>query len=397
MRLALFTDTLTDVNGVSRFITALGEHSHQCGRALHVFTSTDLAMSARPWATNIKPIFASRMPGYANLRLATPTSRALAAAVRDFAPDVVHVSTPGPVGLLGRRWALRHSVPLVGTYHTDFPAYVTRLFNDDGLGEFTGKVMSWFYRPFDRVLTRSTAYLAPVRALGVPGERCAAIRFGVDLARFSPHHRDDALFCRLVKGIGDGPRVVYCGRVSVEKNIRVLASAWVELESLWRTHELSPPPMLVVVGDGPGLVEMRASLRGCNAAFVGFRSGDELSSIIASCDVLAFPSTTDTLGQSVLEAQASGLAAVVSHVGGPAEVVVDGQTGVVVRSTVPNVWARTLHRVLSDRAALDRMKLAARIHAKGLSIDDSLEHFWTLNTQMSRRTHAATTAQTDHA
>jgi glycosyltransferase involved in cell wall biosynthesis len=397
MKLALFTDTLADVNGVSRFITALGEHTHQRGRALRVFTSTDLALSPRPWATNIKPMFASRMPGYANLRLAIPSPRALAAAVRDFAPDVVHVSTPGPVGLLGRRWALRHRLPLVGTYHTDFPAYVTRLFNDDGLGEFTGTLISWFYRPFDRVLTRSNAYLAPVRALGVPSERCAAIRFGVDLARFSPRHRDEDLLRRVVKGIGDGPRVLYCGRVSVEKNIRVLASAWVELETLWRVHEHGPPPMLVVVGDGPGLHGMRSSLRGCNAAFLGFRTGDELGAIIASCDALAFPSTTDTLGQSVLEAQASGLAAVVSHVGGPAEVVVDGQTGVVVRSTVPQVWARTLLRVLSDRAALDRMKLAARLHAKGLSIDDSLEHFWTLNTHMSRSRHAATTTQTDHA
>lgn len=384
MRLALFTDTLADVNGVSRFINAAAEHAHAHSRSMRVFTCTDLTMAARPWVTNLKPVFASRMPGYANLRFAVPSQGELSAAVGDFAPDVVHVSTPGPVGLLGRRWALRHCVPLVGTYHTDFPAYITRLFNDEGLGALTAKLMAWFYGPFDRVLTRSAAYLGPVRALGVPTDRAVALRFGVDVNRFSPAHRDVHLLRSLSQGIGDGPRVLYCGRVSVEKNIRVLVSAWRMLEAIWRESESSPSPALVVVGDGPALNEVRESLRGCNATFLGFRSGDELSSLIASCDVLAFPSTTDTLGQSVLEAQASGLAAVVSHIGGPAEVVINDQTGVIVRSTDPDAWARTLHRLIRDQTRLSMMKRNARTHAEGMKIDDSLEHFWTLNAQMAR-------------
>lgn len=397
MRLALFTDTMADVNGVSRFIQAAGEHAFERSRSMRVFTCTDLPMADRPWVTNLKPVFASRMPGYANLRFAVPSPGELAAAVGDFAPDVVHVSTPGPVGLLGRRWAMRHRVPLAGTYHTDFPAYITRLFNDEGLGALTTRIMSWFYRPFDRVLTRSASYLEPVRALGVSADRSIALRFGVDLKRFSPVHRDVDLLRRLSGGVGDGPRVLYCGRVSVEKNVRVLASAWRMLEARWREHETSPPPALVVVGDGPALGEIRESLQGCNASLLGFRSGHELSSLIASCDLLAFPSTTDTLGQSVLEAQASGLAAVVSHIGGPAEVVVDGQTGVVVRSIAPEAWAIALHRVLRDPMLLSDMKRRARTHAEGLDIRDSLEHFWTLNARLARSTTASNAEHVDHA
>lgn len=397
MRLALFTDTLADVNGVSRFVQAAAEHAYARGRSMRVFTCTDLRVPPRAWVTNIKPVFASRMPGYANLRFALPSPGELAAAACDFAPDVVHVSTPGPVGLLGRRWAMRHRVPLVGTYHTDFPAYITRLFNDEGLGALTTKLMVWFYRPFDRVLTRSAAYLGPVRALGVPTDRSVALRFGVDVNRFSPVHRDVELLKRLSAESGDGPRVLYCGRVSVEKNIRVLASAWKILEAIWRERETLPPPALVVVGDGPALNEMRESLRNCNVAFLAFRSGDVLSSLIASCDVLAFPSTTDTLGQSVLEAQASGLAAVVSHIGGPAEVVVDGQTGVVVRSIAPEAWAIALHRVLRDPMLLSDMRRRARTHAEGLDIRDSLEHFWTLNARLVRLSTETANAKSDHA
>ncbi|MBL0869605.1 MAG: glycosyltransferase family 1 protein [Phycisphaerales bacterium] len=397
MKLALFTDTLADVNGVSRFVNAAGEYAFERSRSMRVFTCTDLPMAARPWVTNLKPVFASRMPGYANLRFAVPSPGELAAAVCDFAPDVVHVSTPGPVGLLGRRWAMRNQVPLAGTYHTDFPAYIARLFNDEGLGTLTTRIMSWFYRPFECVLTRSTAYLGPVRALGVSADRSVALRFGVDLARFSPMHRDEALLRRLSPGVGDGPRVLYCGRVSFEKNVRVLASAWRMLETRWRKHETSPLPALVVVGDGPALGEIRESLRGCNASMLGFRSGHELSSLIASCDLLAFPSTTDTLGQSVLEAQASGLAAVVSHVGGPAEVVVDSQTGVVVRSTAPEAWAHAMYRVLRDPTLLSSMKRRACTHAEGLDIRDSLEHFWTLNARLARSTTATSPANVDQA
>ncbi len=377
MRVMLFTDTLVDVNGVSRFITNLREHSLARGRSLTVVCCTKRQLAARVGLVNLPCSMRLPMPGYAELELTLPRwgeARALAASFR---PDVIHVSTPGPVGLCGRRIARRLGIPLAGVYHTDFTRYAHHLFADPAATYVMERALRWFYGPFDRIITRSSAYTTELAAAGVPMSRLRTLDAGVDSVRFSPSHRDQNAFASIAGGPLPGVRVVYCGRVSVEKNLELLTSVWPGVARAARTHGVVAT--LVVVGQGPMLDEMRRALHGHDALFLGYRTGDELSTIYASGDFLVFPSATDTLGQAVLEAQASGLPALVSDRGGPCTAIIDGVTGVVVPNNSARHWHNAILGMIINTERRHAMARAALAHARGLTIERSLDHWWALH------------------
>lgn len=385
MRVALFTDTLGDVNGVSRFIRNMDTQADLAGKSLHVLTSTRLTIPDRPTLINIPPRYARPMPGYPNLELAWPDGVLLGRWCRWLKPDAIHISTPGPVGVLGRRLARQLGIPLVATYHTDFPAYVNMLLDDRVLDWICTRVMKWFYRPFDLVLTRSNAYRAPVMALGLPEDRVVTLRPGIDTATFSPGPRDDALMSRL--GCPSGSvRVLYAGRVSVEKNLPMLAAIWPGIAE--RARSAGVPATLVVVGDGPYLADLRARLSTENTVTLGFRHGAELLAIYRSCDLFAFPSMTDTLGQSVMEAQACALPALVGDVGGPSEVVEHDQTGLVLPAGNARAWSDALLSLILDTARRQRLSTAAAQRMAPRTIRASFEHWWSLHElAIARRQH----------
>ncbi len=382
MRVCLLTDTLGDVNGVSRCILAMAEHAQPLGRDLRAACSTRFEVPARPNLVNFPPRAAARMPRYEHLEIAWPPARAMLAWARAANPDVVHVSTPGPVGLVGRRAARLMGVPLLGVYHTDFPAYVGHLLDDAVCARAAAGYMRWFYAPFTRVLTRTKDYEVPVERLGIVRSRITTLRAGIDAQAFSPAHRDPAIWTRL--SVPAGPKVMYVGRVSVEKGLPLLARAWHELEQTSdpsAPNTPADPPVLVIVGDGPYRAAMEHELRGRNTRFLGFRHGPELSALYASADLFVFPSTTDTLGQSVMEAQASGLPALVTGVGGPAGIVRDGRTGLILPADRPGPWAAAIRSLIADPSARERMGREAHALMRDASIAGSFEHFWSLHEQ----------------
>jgi glycosyltransferase involved in cell wall biosynthesis len=241
VRIVLLTDTLGDVNGVARFVAQTAVFAPQHGIDLHVLTSTNRAVPQRENIFKIRPRLSAPLPGYAELSVVWPRHRAVRDCVRALAPDIIHVSTPGPMGLLGRKLAPELGVPLVGTYHTDFPQYAERLLGDESLGQLASRVGRWFYAPFDRVLVRSRVYVEPVRALGVEAHRVHALRPGIDTTFFSP---------RPLPRERRGPiNVLYCGRVSVEKGLDLLAPIWALAREQLRARAIDAT--LTIVGDGP--------------------------------------------------------------------------------------------------------------------------------------------------
>jgi glycosyltransferase involved in cell wall biosynthesis len=162
-------------------------------------------------------------------------------------------------------------------------------------------------------------------------------------------------------------KLLYAGRVSREKNLELLADAFIELQasgsSAW----------LVVAGDGPYREEMQRRLRQHKAIFTGFLSQADLARIYASADVLVFPSTTDTFGNVVLEAQASGLPVVVTDAGGPRELMVPGETGLVVAANNKEDLIRAMSTLSDDHEQRSRMGLAAREFAVGGALPPSLQ------------------------
>lgn len=369
MRLLLFTDTLGDVNGVSRFIGDAAARALETGRDLRVVTSTRVSCPAAANITCFPPVAAARMPGYAELGVVLPPARAMLRHAEELRPDAVHVSTPGPVGVVGALAARRLRAPLLGVYHTDFPAFVDRLFDDSGLTALTEHAMRLFYGRFRVVFCRSEEYVGSLTALGVPRERIVALRPGIDTDAFHVRHRDPTIWKEL--GIEAAVKVLYCGRVSVEKNLPFLASVWEA------ARESLGDAALVIVGDGPYRAEMERRLP--SARFLGYRHGGALSRIYASSDLFVFPSVTDTLGQAVMEAQASGLPALVSDRGGPRRVVDDGRTGHVLSAAAAGPWIARLRELCGDAERRKRMGETAHERLRAYGFRESFEHFWSVH------------------
>ncbi|MCU0688925.1 MAG: glycosyltransferase family 1 protein [Phycisphaerales bacterium] len=396
-RVVLFTDTLVDVNGVARFIATAARHAAQTGRVLAAVTSSPLTMpgggdvdAREGMLINVPPWWSRPMPGYPQLHLAWPARQRLWAAADAVRPSVVHVSTPGPVGLAGRAYALRRGLPLVGTYHTDFPAYIEHLFGFEPLTDVCVKYMSWFYEPFAKVLTRSAEYARRLNRLGICCSRLKRLQPGIDLEAFGTQHapRDEGARCAFWQTYAElGVRAtsikcLYVGRVSVEKNLPMLAEAWRRVQELAMRRGIDT--QLIVIGDGPYRAAMATALAGApggdgrapaSACFLGFRHGEELARLYAAGDVLLFPSRTDTLGQVVMEAQASGLAAIVSPEGGPREVIRPGVSGVIAPCT-PEAWARATMDLLVDHHRREAMGRAGAAQMAERGFAQSFEAFW---------------------
>jgi len=391
MRLVLFTDTLNDVNGVSRFIRNIGDQAAGAGHQLHIITSTRLPTppdGERAFIHNVPPLYARPMPGYPQLELAIPRRGQMLRLAERLAPDAVHVSTPGPVGTLGRRFAKKRRLPLVGTYHTDFPAYIQHLFDQPVFTWMCAAHMSWFYRPFSRVFTRSVEYAAGMQKMGIQAERIVRLLPGIDTSVFDARFRDETggVWRRLASlGVRErSVKVLYVGRISVEKNLPMLTGVWPAARAA--CEQAGVDAQLVVVGDGPYLAAMQKELAGGGAAFLGFRHGVELSTIYATSDVFVFPSTTDTLGQVVMEAQSAGLPVIVTDQGGPSSVVDEGVTGFVLPATdaARSRWVGTLARLACDGGLRRRMGDSGRAKMAPMTIRRSFEHFWSVHEEARR-------------
>ncbi|USN99966.1 MAG: glycosyltransferase [Phycisphaeraceae bacterium] len=378
MRVSLFTDTFYDVNGVCRFIQNVAERAHESGRDLEVITSTNKPGQTLPNVYNFAPVFAMKLPKYDNLDMCLPPVMKILRHLDQHQPDVIHISTPGPVGCVGFLAAKMLRIPVLGVYHTDFPAYIDRLFDDYGMTTMCEKFMRFFYKPFSAIFTRSDDYVDSLANLGLPRERVVSLMPGFDASVFHSKHRDPEIWRRL--GLSeDSVKVLYVGRVSVEKNMPFLVGVWKAVRK--RLKEMAKDgegvkAELVVVGDGPFREKMESELGKKGASFLGFRHGEELSAIYASSHMFVFPSTTDTLGQVVMESQGSGLPVVVTDKGGPKEVVEHGRTGFVLGSTDADAWVEHVVTLITDHARRADMGIAAHESMQRYGLEHSFEHFW---------------------
>ena len=382
MRVALFTDTLGDVNGVCRFIQNAAAHANKTGRDFEVITSTTFDVPEWDNIHNFEPSFATSIPKYENLQVVLPPLVKMLRHIDRTQPDVIHISTPGPVGLVGYIAAKMLKVPVLGVYHTDFPAYVDHLFEDHGFTWATKRFMQWFYNPFSAVFTRSNDYIDSLEALGLERDKCLSLQPGVDTELFDTRFADADYFPNLG---GEGEvnaktssretvQVLYVGRVSVEKNLPMLVKVWKDTDK--RCKEQGLDAELVVVGDGPYRKEMEKALKHTRVRFLGFRHGEELSTIYASSAIFAFTSTTDTLGQVVMEAQASGNAVLVTDKGGPQEVVQHGKTGYVLSSENHSLWTDRLVDLIKNGDVRTKMGQRAHEAMQSMTLEDSFDHFW---------------------
>jgi glycosyltransferase involved in cell wall biosynthesis len=368
MKLGVFTDTFDEVNGVGRFIQDMSRMAREKGRTLIVHTSTENPTVVCASRKNFKPMLSRPMPFYADQPLTIPPL----AEVLEWADrqqfDAIHVHTPGPMGLCGWLVAKMLRIPLLGTYHTDFPGYVHNLTGDFRITTATVAYMKWFYGQTQMTLSRSREYQGKLRELNFAEEKLAMTLPGVDNEKFNPQARDAEVWNR--HGVKEAYKLFYAGRVSVEKNLPFLADAFK------RVCANRSDVALVIAGDGPYLQAMKKTLAGLPVYFLGIQDDQSLPGLYASSDLFVFPSETDTLGQVVIESQAAGLPVLVSNKGGPKEVMDDGITGLVLPGDNVDRWVEAICGLLNDDAKRQRMSRTASQRMTRFSLAKTFEAFW---------------------
>ncbi|WP_432737878.1 glycosyltransferase [Maridesulfovibrio sp. FT414] len=374
-RIAHFTDTFSEVNGVAITLQHQLDVARKHDKKLVVVTCG--AEQGGDLVVNFAPAGEFDLPEYPELSFKYPPFLRVLSHCLENNYTLLHLATPGPVGLAGLAVAKLLKLPVHGTYHTAFPQYVRAFTDDTGLEDMVWKFMIWFYNQLDTVFVPSEATGDELAEKGVDVRKIKVYPRGVDIKRFTPEKRNGFYSGRF--RVKEAVKLLYVGRVSREKNLDVLTEAFRTISPI------RPELHLVVVGDGPYQAEMRERLEGYPVTFTGYLDGEELAQCYASSDVFVFPSATDTFGNVVLEAQASGLPVIVTDFGGPCENIIEDKTGLIVEAGNSDALARAIVRLSDHPELLQYMKHSARVYTENRSFDAEFLKTWTMYEDLSRR------------
>lgn len=366
---AWFTDTLEDVNGVATTIRKMTAAGAAAGKELVVVASrSDLRVSDIP-IRNFPPIGEFELPEYELQKLSFPPILQMLDYIQRERFTEIIISTPGPVGLTALLAAKMLNLQTSGIYHTDFPQYIRILTEDSFLESVAWRYMHWFYGQLDTVFVNSEEYLQSWIKRGFDPGKLKILPRGLDTELFHPARREPAFFEKFGACNGE-VRLLYVGRISREKDLDLLAAAY------RRLRDEGLPVQLFVVGHGPYSEAFAKSLP--EAFFTGYLTGNELATAYASADIFVFPSTTDTFGNVILEAQACGLPVVVSDSGGPKELVENKANGLITKSHDVEDFARAIRALVTDSALRERMGKSARNSVIDLSWPSAFGKFWAM-------------------
>jgi glycosyltransferase involved in cell wall biosynthesis len=366
---AWFTDTLMDINGVTRTIQTYSGLAESHKIPVTTVTCLPEEPSMDGHIQNFYPIFHFALPEYESMTITMPPLLNILRHCEQVRYTRFIISTPGPLGLVAMWVASILGIPCTAIYHTDLPDYVGRLTGDKTLESVAWTLVRFFYGKMDRVYVLSETSRQKLLDHGLRHDDVRIFPKGTDVALFHPGRRDPGLW--KTRGMNGSTRLLYVGRISREKDLDILCEAFKRIRR--RSGEVD----LVVVGDGPYLETMKKDLDGTpGVLFTGFMEGEKLAALYASADIFAFPSTTDTYGSVVLEALASGVPAVVSDKGGPREVIADGESGLVTRARDVESFTGALWRLIEDRDLRIRMGRAGRRHVAHKSWEKAFRDFW---------------------
>ncbi|MCX8056553.1 MAG: glycosyltransferase [Ignavibacteria bacterium] len=372
-----FTDTFNDLNGVSTTLNELLTQSYINKENLHIVISVDekkIKNDLPENVINIPLIEKFNLPYYESYELSIPSLFKALNILSKHSPDVVYISTPGPVGLLGLLMAKIYNIEVRGVYHTDFKLQVEAITGDYELAEIVDKYVNWFYSQCDYVESPSHFYLNVLKERNVK-THLTVFRRSINLTKFSPKYGRDYEI-KSPYQIKDGINLLYSGRISKDKNLDFLFELY--LKSINKFPDLN----LIIVGDGPYLEKLKSKYQtNKRIVFTGGVEHSQLPEIYSIADVFLFPSETDTFGMVVLEAQACGVPAIVSDYGGPKEIIVDSQTGFVALRNNIDDWIEKLFILidmkLNNPELFNFMKTEARKNAvKNFNWQKTSEHLF---------------------
>jgi phosphatidylinositol alpha 1,6-mannosyltransferase len=346
MRIAIFSEVYWPmVSGVGVTLVRLVDALEARGHAVRVYSATYRLPPGEPDRPE-----AHRSPSvplflYPDVQWAFPRQRAITDDLQQFQPDVVHIATEFSMGLAGMKAARQLGIPIVASAHTDYQKYAHR-YRVEWVVQMGWVYLRWFYRHAHRVLTPTRFFERVLNGRGI--HHTALWTRGVDTAVFSPAHRSERWRSRF--GVGpDDLLVTYVGRLAREKDLARLLDAWVALPSR------PPNAQLVLVGQGPLEDDIRErQLPGVHLG--GLLTGQALSEAYASADLFVFPSSTETFGNSLLEAMASGLPCLTVRAGGIPEFANHDVNALMVPPHDTAALGQGLARLMTDAPLRERLR-----------------------------------------
>ncbi|MBT3807492.1 MAG: glycosyltransferase [Desulfobacula sp.] len=344
-----FSDTVTDLNGVSVTLGRFKTASEQRGmnirfvaclsKSQQVNTATS-GMLLLPCIHSITPQF------YTSYTLNFPSLLTSMEKIYSYRPDRIIVSTPGPVGLLGMIMAGILGVECVTVYHTDFASQADCLFEDEALTGFIQSYINRFYSFSDQIKVPTNEYIKILEQQNYDTAKMSIFKrgFTVNESISSPAWKRTFL---KEKAIESGFTLMWAGRVSKDKNVEFLIDIY--QKALAKIPDLN----LILCGNGPDLDYFKTACKHWDRIhFTGHVDQGLLEKYYKASDLFVFPSTTDTFGMVILEAQAKGLFALVTDVGGPQEIIEHEKTGYILKVSDIKTWVQKIldvHTIYADQ------------------------------------------------
>jgi glycosyltransferase involved in cell wall biosynthesis len=366
MRLALVTETFPpEVNGVAmtlnRLVRGLAGRGHEVSVIRPNQGKTDRPNPDAPYQDIVVP--GVPLPRYAGLRMGLPVYGRLYDQWIHDEPDLVHIATEGPLGWAALWAAERLGLPVSSSFHTNFHQYSRHY----GFGFVKGVAVAYLRHFHNRTHCTMVPTDQMKRTLEEEEYRHVTVMArGVDTDLFNPARRSQEL--RHSWGLEpDGVAVVYVGRLAREKNVDLA------VESFNRMREVDPRCHFILVGDGPESEPLKK--RYPDFHFCGMRLGEDLAAHYASGDVFLFPSTTETFGNVVTEAMASGLVVLTYDYAAGRQFIQSGRNGVLAAFDRPEAFLKDAAHLMQNRADWNGMRAAARETALGITWDAVVGHF----------------------
>ena len=365
-KVGLFTDTLHEVNGVAHTLRNQANMAWETGKEFTIISCME--KDAHKHSGKCRKFFNAintvELPEYPQQKLFFPPVLEILQYAFKQNYTHIHAATPGPVGLLALAISRIMKLPFYTTYHTAIPQYAHYLTDDASIEEMTWKFILWFYDQSDVIFASSRATFDELVEKGISSEKIRLMPRGVDTIKFSPENQYSG------PALPEGIRFLFVGRVSKEKDLPVLEQAFKQL------CRLRDNVSLVIVGDGPYLKQMRENMSDTPTHFTGYLEGQELQTIYNACDAFVFPSTTDTFGNVVLEAQAAGLPVIVSDAGGPRENIIPNETGTIVEGLCVQSLYKAMLELTENKKMRTDYGMAAREYAESRSLHRAFDQFY---------------------
>lgn len=285
-------------------------------------------------------------PLYKDYKLALPTYNFFKKKISKFRPDIIHVNSPETLGHAALRYAEKNNIPVVATYHTHFTSYF-KYYNMNMLEPLVWPYLRRFYNRCDKVYVPSKPMIKELKGHGL--KKMEYLPHGVDMIAFNPKYRSIAW--RKKNGVDKKIVILFVSRLVWFKDLRLFVDVYDRLKN-------NRNVAFVLVGKGPDQPELEKFMP--KAKFLGHQTGTALSTAYASGDIFLFPSTTETFGNVVIEAMASGLPCVCANAGGPKGIICDGVTGYLSKPNNIDSFMKNINILLKNK------KLRKKIADNGL-------------------------------